>query len=134
MLSDQKLGSQAPFAPPSLGEPYLLTPGPLTTAWSVKQAMLRDWGSWDGDFRAMTAELRRRLLALAGRVGVDLTLDDWDRLGRDVPTIVNLMPSGKYLMEEFFYAGGLPVGGLLLALRHPRLLRSPARRAGASPA
>ncbi len=49
------------------------------------------------------------MLALAGRVGVDLTLDDWDRLGRDVPTILNLMPSGKYLMEEFFYAGGLPV-------------------------
>lgn len=49
------------------------------------------------------------ILALAGRVGIDLTLDDWDRLGRDVPTIVNLMPSGKYLMEEFFYAGGLPV-------------------------
>ncbi|MCI4666450.1 MAG: L-arabinonate dehydratase [Neomegalonema sp.] len=49
------------------------------------------------------------LLAIAGRIGVDLTLDDWDRLGRDVPTIVNLMPSGEYLMEEFFYAGGLPV-------------------------
>jgi L-arabonate dehydrase len=49
------------------------------------------------------------LLAIAGRVGVDLTLDDWDRCGRDIPTIVNLMPSGKYLMEEFFYAGGLPV-------------------------
>ncbi len=49
------------------------------------------------------------LLAIAGRVGIDLTLDDWDRCGRDVPTIVNLMPSGKYLMEEFFYAGGLPV-------------------------
>ncbi|EYR83539.1 L-arabinonate dehydratase [Shinella sp. 838] len=49
------------------------------------------------------------LLAVAGRVGVDLTLDDWDRCGRDVPTVVNLMPSGKYLMEEFFYAGGLPV-------------------------
>ncbi len=49
------------------------------------------------------------LLAVAGRVGIDLTLDDWDRCGRDVPTIVNLMPSGKYLMEEFFYAGGLPV-------------------------
>ena len=49
------------------------------------------------------------LLAIAGRVGVDLTLDDWDAWGRDVPTIVNLMPSGKYLMEEFFYAGGLPV-------------------------
>ncbi len=49
------------------------------------------------------------LLAVAGRVGIDLSLDDWDRCGRDVPTIVNLMPSGKYLMEEFFYAGGLPV-------------------------
>lgn len=49
------------------------------------------------------------LLAVAGRVGVDLTLDDWDRCGRDVSTVVNLMPSGKYLMEEFFYAGGLPV-------------------------
>jgi dihydroxy-acid dehydratase len=49
------------------------------------------------------------LLAIAGRVGIDLTLDDWDRCGRDVPTIVNVMPSGKYLMEEFFYAGGLPV-------------------------
>lgn len=49
------------------------------------------------------------LLAIAGRMGVDLTLDDWDRCGRDIPTIVNLMPSGKYLMEEFFYAGGLPV-------------------------
>ena len=49
------------------------------------------------------------LLAIAGRVGLDLTLDDWDRLGREVPTIVNLMPSGEYLMEEFFYAGGLPV-------------------------
>jgi L-arabonate dehydrase len=49
------------------------------------------------------------LMAIAGRVGIDLTLDDWDRLGRGVPTIVNLMPSGKYLMEEFFYAGGLPV-------------------------
>jgi L-arabonate dehydrase len=49
------------------------------------------------------------ILAIAGRVGIDITLDDWDRCGRDVPTIVNLMPSGKYLMEEFFYAGGLPV-------------------------
>ncbi|MEO1639471.1 MAG: dihydroxy-acid dehydratase, partial [Pseudomonadota bacterium] len=50
------------------------------------------------------------LLAIAGRLeNVTLTLDDWDRLGRDVPTILNLMPSGKYLMEEFFYAGGLPV-------------------------
>ena len=55
------------------------------------------------------------LLAIAGRVGVDLTLEDWDRLGRDIPTIVNLLPSGKYLMEEFFYAGGLPVVIKMLA-------------------
>ena len=48
------------------------------------------------------------LLAIAGRVGVDLNLDDWDRLGRGVPCLVNLMPSGKYLMEDFYYAGGLP--------------------------
>jgi 2-aminoethylphosphonate-pyruvate transaminase len=52
--------------PPLAGEPYLLTPGPLTTSASVKRAMLRDWGSWDGDFRAMTATLRRRLLEIAG--------------------------------------------------------------------
>nr|WP_258163010.1 L-arabinonate dehydratase [Rhizobium sp. TH2] len=48
------------------------------------------------------------LLAIAGRIGVDLSLDDWDRFGRDVPTILNLMPSGQYLMEDFYYAGGLP--------------------------
>ncbi|MFQ6017900.1 MAG: L-arabinonate dehydratase [Kiloniellaceae bacterium] len=48
------------------------------------------------------------LLALAGRVGVDLSLDDWDRIGHDVPCLVNLMPSGQYLMEDFYYAGGLP--------------------------
>jgi len=49
------------------------------------------------------------LIAIAGRIGVDLTLADWDRLGRDIPCLVNLMPSGKYLMEDFYYAGGLPV-------------------------
>ncbi len=49
------------------------------------------------------------LLAIAGRMGVPLSLDDWDRLGRDMPCLVNLMPSGKYLMEDFYYAGGLPV-------------------------
>ncbi len=57
---------EAEFPAPAMGEPYLLTPGPLTTSLEVKQAMLRDWGSWDGDFRAMTAELRRRLVAMAG--------------------------------------------------------------------
>jgi dihydroxy-acid dehydratase len=49
------------------------------------------------------------LIALAGRLGVKLDLDDWDRLGRGVHTMLNLMPSGKYLMEDFYYAGGLPV-------------------------
>ncbi len=58
--------SATPLPAPELGEPYLLTPGPLTTAYSVKQAMLKDWGSWDDDFRAMTRALRSRLLALIG--------------------------------------------------------------------
>ena len=49
------------------------------------------------------------LLALAGRLGVDFKLEDWDRLGRDVSTLVDLKPSGRFLMEEFFDAGGLPV-------------------------
>src|SRR5438270_10913871 len=48
------------------------------------------------------------LLAIAGRVGVELTLNDWDTLGRGVPCLVNMMPAGKYLMEDFYYAGGLP--------------------------
>jgi len=49
------------------------------------------------------------LTAIAGRVGVDLCLDDFDRLGSKIPLLLNLMPSGKYLMEDFYYAGGLPV-------------------------
>jgi dihydroxy-acid dehydratase len=48
------------------------------------------------------------LIAIARRIGVDLTLDDWDRTGDGVHTLLNLMPSGKYLMEDFCYAGGLP--------------------------
>jgi L-arabonate dehydrase len=47
------------------------------------------------------------LLAIAGRVGVPLSLDDWDALGRDVPTLADVMPSGRFLMEDFYYAGGL---------------------------
>ena len=53
-----------PIQSPHLGEPYLLTPGPLTTAYGVKEKMLRDWGSWDGDFRQMTAQLRNQLLSM----------------------------------------------------------------------
>lgn len=74
------------FPAPALGEPYLLTPGPLTTALEVKQAMLRDWGSWDGDFRALTARLRAGLLAL---------IDDRD----DAFACVPLQGSGSYCVE-----------------------------------
>ena len=49
------------------------------------------------------------LLALARRIGVALDLDDWDRLGKDIPCLVDIMPAGQYLMEDFYYAGGLPV-------------------------
>ena len=59
-LSDEK------FPPPKFGEPYLLTPGPLTTAYEVKEAMLKDWGSWDEDFRDLTKKLRKSLLSLLG--------------------------------------------------------------------
>ena len=48
------------------------------------------------------------LKAIAGRIGVELDLEDWTRIGRGTPTIVDLQPSGRFLMEEFYYAGGLP--------------------------
>jgi L-arabonate dehydrase len=48
------------------------------------------------------------LLAIAGRIGVDLSLEDFDRLSRNVPLIANLQPSGKFFMEDLYYAGGLP--------------------------
>jgi L-arabonate dehydrase len=48
------------------------------------------------------------MLAIAGRLGIDLTLEDFDRLASDLPCILNLQPSGKYLMEDFCYAGGIP--------------------------
>lgn len=80
-----------------------LKPSDIMTKQAFENA-IRTNGAIGGSTNAVI-----HLLAIAGRVGVDLTLDDWDRCGRDVATIVNLMPSGKYLMEEFFYAGGLPV-------------------------
>lgn len=48
------------------------------------------------------------LLAIAGRIGVDLTIDDFDRLSAKMPLIANLQPSGEYFMEDLYYAGGLP--------------------------
>ncbi|WP_332877864.1 IlvD/Edd family dehydratase [Massilia sp. S19_KUP03_FR1] len=66
------------------------------------------------------------LKAIAGRIGVPLELEDWTAVGRGTPTIVDLLPSGRYLMEEFYYAGGLPgairrlgEGGLI---PHPQAL------------
>jgi L-arabonate dehydrase len=49
------------------------------------------------------------LIAIAGRIGVELHLEDFDVIGSKIPLLLNLMPSGKYLMEDFYYAGGLPV-------------------------
>ncbi|HMQ57872.1 MAG TPA: 2-aminoethylphosphonate--pyruvate transaminase [Rhizobiaceae bacterium] len=90
------------FEDPRMGEPFLLTPGPLTTAYSVKQAMLKDWGSWDGDFRAMTAELRRKLLAIAGDAQ-----GDYD--------CVPMQGSGSYCVEAMLGAF-VPRDGKVLVL------------------
>ncbi|NPU67085.1 dihydroxy-acid dehydratase [Bradyrhizobium sp. 83012] len=65
------------------------------------------------------------LLAIAGRVGVELSLEDFDRLCRDVHCLVDLMPSGRFLMEDFYYAGGLPA--VLRALGERGLLHKDAR-------
>ena len=48
------------------------------------------------------------LAAVAGRLEIQLSLNDWEKCGKDIPTLVNLQPSGKYLMEDFYYAGGVP--------------------------
>ncbi len=76
----------AAIAPPRRGEPYLLTPGPLTTAFETKKAMLRDWGSWDDDFRAMTRKIRSRILAMLGNGA-----DDFD--------CVPMQGSGSFSVE-----------------------------------
>ncbi|MCY4745797.1 dihydroxy-acid dehydratase [Pelomonas sp. UHG3] len=63
------------------------------------------------------------LKAIAGRIGVDLELEDWTRIGRGTPTVVDLLPSGRFLMEEFYYAGGLP--GVIRRLGEANLLPNP---------
>lgn len=87
---------------PRLGEPYLLTPGPLTTSYAVKQAMLRDWGSWDSDFRAMTAEMRRRLLDMLGQ-------------GAEVFDCVPMQGSGTFSVEAML-GTFVPRNGKVLVL------------------
>jgi L-arabonate dehydrase len=63
------------------------------------------------------------LKAIAGRIGVALDLDDWTRIGKGTPTVVDLQPSGRFLMEEFYYAGGLPA--VLRRLGEAKLLPHP---------
>jgi 2-aminoethylphosphonate-pyruvate transaminase len=92
----------SPFEGPRLGEPYLLTPGPLTTSYEVKQAMLRDWGSWDGDFRAMTAGMRAQLLDL-----VDDVNGEYD--------CVPMQGSGSYCVESML-GTFVPKDGKVLVL------------------
>lgn len=84
-MSDRTDSGQQ-ISPPLCNEPYLLTPGPLSTAATVKQAMLRDWGSWDGDFRQMTRSLRTSLLAM---------IDDPDDNYECVP----MQGSGTFVVE-----------------------------------
>ncbi|MEM6849752.1 MAG: 2-aminoethylphosphonate--pyruvate transaminase [Pseudomonadota bacterium] len=92
----------ASFPAPALGEPYLLTPGPLTTAQSVKEAMLQDFGSWDDDFRAMTRSLRSAILALIGECR-----DDYD--------CVPIQGSGSYCVEAML-GSFVPRDGKVLVL------------------
>lgn len=77
-------------------------PSSLLTRKAFENAILTN-GAIGGSTNAVV-----HLKAIAGRVGVPLDLDDWDTLGRDMPCLVNTMPSGDYLMEDFFNAGGLP--------------------------
>ncbi|MCV0429388.1 MAG: 2-aminoethylphosphonate--pyruvate transaminase [Roseibium sp.] len=97
------MNAHAPrIEPPRLGEPYLLTPGPLTTSYAVKEAMLKDWGSWDGDFRAMTQDMRIRLLNLLGDGS-----DDFD--------CVPIQGSGTFSVEAML-ASFIPRDGKALVL------------------
>ena len=79
-----------------------LRPSQVLTRQAFENA-IRVVGAIGGSTNAVV-----HLLAIAGRIGVPLTLADWDRVGQQVPTLVDLMPAGRFLMEEFCYAGGLP--------------------------
>ncbi|WP_271104950.1 2-aminoethylphosphonate--pyruvate transaminase [Pseudomonas tohonis] len=94
--------SHTPLAAPVQGEPYLLTPGPLTTSRATKEAMLRDWGSWDADFNRVTAEIRQQLLAMAG-------------VADDSYACVPLQGSGTFSVEAAL-ATAIPRDGKALVL------------------
>jgi 2-aminoethylphosphonate-pyruvate transaminase len=96
------LEMSAKIEAPRLGEPYLLTPGPLTTAYDVKAAMLKDWGSWDDDFRAMTRAMRSQLLELIGP-------------GAEAYDCVPIQGSGSYCVEAML-GSFVPRDGKVLVL------------------
>ncbi|MEL6211904.1 MAG: dihydroxy-acid dehydratase, partial [Pseudomonadota bacterium] len=73
----------------------ILTPASFDNAIAVHMAM-------GGSTNAII-----HLIAMARRAGVDVTLEHFDRIGRDVPVLANVRPSGEYLMEDFYYAGGM---------------------------
>jgi L-arabonate dehydrase len=86
----------------------------MATAGAPKPSQILTPHAFDNAIRALMAiggstNAVIHLLALAGRVGVPLSLARFDELSRSTPFLLNLRPSGKYLMEDFFYAGGLPV-------------------------
>ena len=90
------------FPDPALGEPFLLTPGPLTTAHEVKEAMLKDWGSWDDDFRVMSRTMRDRLLTM-----INDSAGDYD--------CVPIQGSGSYCVEAML-GSFVPRNGKVLVL------------------
>ena len=90
------------FPPTKFGEPYLLTPGPLTTAYEVKEAMLKDWGSWDEDFRNLTKKLRESLLSLLGK-------------SKSLYDCVPIQGSGTFAVESML-GTFIPKNGKLLVL------------------
>ena len=93
------------------------TPSDVMTKASFENAILT-LASIGGSTNAVV-----HLLAIAGRLGVTLTLDDFDRIGSRTPLLVNLQPSGKYLMEDFYRAGGLSaVFNQLINLLNPKAI------------
>jgi L-arabonate dehydrase len=80
-----------------------LKPSKIMTRHALENAITMDMAI-GGSTNAVV-----HLLAIAGRLGIDLALDDFDSISRRTPYIANVKPSGEFLMEDFFYAGGLPV-------------------------
>src|SRR5260221_10926970 len=80
-----------------------VTPSQIMTRKAIENAITVDMAI-GGSTNAVV-----HLIAIAGRLGIDLNLDDFDAISRRTPYVTNVKPSGEFLMEDFFYAGGLPV-------------------------